>query len=52
MLKLVEVKFLKRLWTSQTTICPKCGKAELEHLHKKAPRMGANYVIEFIYKEF
>ena len=30
-----EVKLLKRLWTSQTTVCPKCGGAELVHLHKK-----------------
>lgn len=31
-----EVKLLKRLWTSQPTMCPKCGIAELTHLHKKA----------------
>ena len=31
-----EVKLLKRLWTSQPTVCPKCGGAELVHLHKKA----------------
>jgi tRNA(Ile2) C34 agmatinyltransferase TiaS len=33
-----EVAFLKRLWTSQPTMCPKCGVAELEYLHKKAKK--------------
>jgi hypothetical protein len=34
-----EVAFLKRLWTSQPTMCPKCGVAELEYLHRKAKRV-------------
>lgn len=33
-----EVRLLKRLWTSQPTICPKCGGAELKYLHKKAKK--------------
>ena len=37
-----EVKLLKRLWTSQPTMCPKCGNAELVHLHKKAKRVIVN----------
>lgn len=36
-----EVKLLKRLWTSKTTIRPKCGGAELVHLHKKVKRVIA-----------
>lgn len=31
-----EVKLLKKLWNGELTICPKCGEAELEYLHKKA----------------
>ena len=38
-----EVKFLKRLWTSQSTICLKCGEAELEHLHKKAKKSDCDW---------
>ncbi len=33
-----EVRFLKKLWTSQPVTCPKCGGAQLEHLHKKAKK--------------
>ena len=33
-----EVKLLKKLWTSQPVTCPKCGNAQLEHLHKKAKK--------------
>ena len=38
-----EVKLLKRLWTSQPTACPKCGGAELVHLHKKAKRSDCDW---------
>ena len=38
-----EVKFLKRLWTSQATICPKCEGAGLEHLHKKAKKSDCDW---------
>ena len=33
-----EVSLLKKLWTSQPVTCPKCGGAQLEHLHKKAKK--------------
>ena len=33
-----EVSLLKKLWTSQPVTCPKCGSAQLEHLHKKAKK--------------
>ena len=38
-----EVKLLKRLWTSQSTVCPKCGGAELVHLHKKAKKSDCDW---------
>ena len=38
-----EVKLLKRLWTSQPTACPKCGGAELVHLHKKAKKSDCDW---------
>ncbi len=39
-----EVIFLKKLWTNQGAICPKCGKAELTHLHKKAKKSDTEWV--------
>lgn len=38
-----EVNLLKRLWTSQPTVCPKCGGAELVHLHKKAKKSDCDW---------
>jgi tRNA(Ile2) C34 agmatinyltransferase TiaS len=38
-----EVKLLKRLWTSQPTVCPKCGQATLEYLHKKAKKSDTDW---------
>ena len=38
-----EVKLLKRLWTSQPAICPKCDKAELVHLHKKVKKNNCDW---------
>lgn len=38
-----EVKFLKRLWNSQPTICPKCNQNYLEHLHKKAKKSDCDW---------
>jgi len=38
-----EVKLLKRLWTSQETVCPRCGEAVLEHLHKKAKKSDCDW---------
>ena len=31
-----EVALLKMLWRGEPVVCPKCGGAELVHLHKKA----------------
>ena len=33
-----EVKLFKRLWASQPTLCPRCGREELVPLHKKPKR--------------
>lgn len=38
-----EVKFLKKLWTSQPVACPKCGNAQLELLHKKAKKSDCDW---------
>lgn len=38
-----EVKLLKRLWLSLPTVCPKCGKAELVPLHKKAKKSNCEW---------
>lgn len=38
-----EVKLLKKLWNAQPTLCPKCGRAELEHLHKKAKKSDCDW---------
>ncbi len=38
-----EVKLLKRLWTAQSTLCPKCGGAELTHLHQKAKKSDCEW---------
>ncbi len=38
-----EVAFLKRLWREVPTVCPKCGKAELVFLHKKAKKSNCDW---------
>ena len=38
-----EVILLKRLWAAEPTVCPKCGQAELLHLHKKAKKSDTNW---------
>ena len=38
-----EVAFMKRLWLKQPTPCPKCGKAELTYLHKKAKKSNCDW---------
>ncbi|MGM9661636.1 MAG: hypothetical protein ACI3WR_00915 [Oscillospiraceae bacterium] len=38
-----EVQLLKRLWTSQAVLCPRCGQAELQHLHKKAKKSDCDW---------
>ena len=38
-----EVRLLKKLWASQPVTCPKCGSAQLEHLHKKAKKSDCDW---------
>ena len=38
-----EVRFLKRLWTAEPTLCPKCGGAQLEYLHKRAKKSNCDW---------
>lgn len=38
-----EVRFLKRLWLKQPAVCPKCGEATLEYLHKKAKKSDCDW---------
>ncbi len=38
-----EVRFLKRLWSEEETLCPKCGAAALTHLHKKAKKSNNDW---------
>lgn len=38
-----EVALLKRLWQGLETTCPKCGKAILVHLHKKAKKSNNDW---------
>jgi tRNA(Ile2) C34 agmatinyltransferase TiaS len=41
--RIEEVELIKKLWTSQPTTCPKCGGAELVHLHKKAKKSNCDW---------
>ena len=38
-----EVRFLKRLWNEEPTLCPKCADATLELLHKKAKHSSCDW---------
>ncbi len=38
-----EVAFLKRLWREEPTVCPKCEKALLVYLHKKAKKSNNDW---------
>ncbi len=38
-----EVALLKKLWTSQSVNCPKCGSAVPEPLHKKAKKSNCEW---------
>lgn len=38
-----EVELLKKLWISEKVLCPKCGKSELVHLHKKAKKSDSDW---------
>ncbi len=35
---------MKRLWRGEETTCPKCGKAVLTLLHKKAKKSNNDWV--------
>ncbi len=39
-----EIALLKRLWQGVETTCPKCGKAALTLLHKKAKKSNNDWV--------
>ena len=34
---------MKKLWTGEKTVCPKCQKAELILLHKKAKKSNDDW---------
>ncbi|MBR6735395.1 MAG: hypothetical protein IKL92_00815 [Oscillospiraceae bacterium] len=38
-----EVAFLKKLWTDEPVKCPKCQKATLTHLHRKAKKSNCEW---------
>lgn len=38
-----ELKFMKRLWSEMPMVCPKCQKAELVKLHKKAKKSNNDW---------
>lgn len=38
-----EVALRKRLWNKEKAVCPKCGKAEPEYLHKKAKKSDCDW---------
>lgn len=38
-----EAALRKRLWNKEKTVCPKCRKAELEYLHKKAKKSDCDW---------
>ena len=45
------ISFLKRLWNSERTPCPICGK-ELEILHKKAKKSNCDWQCKSCEKTF
>lgn len=38
-----EVRFMKSLWQEKPVLCPKCKKAELVLLHKKAKKSACDW---------
>lgn len=38
-----NLRFMKKLWNGEATICPNCGKAELVLLHKKAKKSNNDW---------
>ena len=39
-----EVVLLKKMWLGEAVICPKCGKEQLVHLHKKAKKSNSDWI--------
>jgi len=39
-----EVRLLKKLWCGEGAVCPACGKAQLELLHKKAKKSNCEWL--------
>lgn len=38
-----NLDFMKKLWKGIPTVCPKCGKADLVLLHKKAKKSNNDW---------
>lgn len=38
-----EVILLKKMWNGDPVTCPKCGGAQLVHLHKKAKKSNNDW---------
>ena len=38
-----EVRLLKRLWNGRPVTCPKCGRAQLTVLHRKAKESDCDW---------
>lgn len=38
-----EVRLLKKLWASQSVLCPCCAEAQLVYLHRKAKKSGCDW---------
>ena len=38
-----EVILMKKLWNGESVTCPKCGAAQLVHLHKKAKKSNNDW---------
>ena len=38
-----EIALMKKLWRSENVVCPKCGKATLTHLHRKAKKSDCDW---------
>ena len=38
-----ELRFLKTLWSGRSVLCPKCGGAQLVHLHQGAKKSDTEW---------
>ena len=38
-----EIQLLKKMWRAEPVLCPKCGEAELVHLHKKRKKSNDDW---------